>query len=266
MSGVGPVEPGEDTRAWDSAEPFPQAPHGRLAALCARHRRTLIASAAAAVALVGGGYLYATRPQEPEPDPPAFPSQTVDMDYLGRELPPANSPSGSFSFAILVMVIPGSGAPVTMERISQPYSGLSLTSAPRPPFRTRPEFPRRIVITMHVTDCAHVPTDAGLPFLDVTLRNTRAIEDHSFILGERYSQDLSEALQVACGNDSMSLPNPKNTTETLAALPAGSHYADGANRPEFYSSAHRVPLCITSCHNKSVTALARHSSRFPLPA
>ncbi|MEU0118152.1 Tat pathway signal sequence domain protein, partial [Streptomyces bobili] len=33
----------------------------------------------------------------------------------------------------------------------------------------------------------------------VTLRNARAIQDHSFILGSRYAQDLSQALQVAPG-------------------------------------------------------------------
>ncbi len=42
----------------------------------------------------------------------------------------------------------------------------------------------------------------ALPFLHVTLRNTRAIQAHSFILGTHYAQDLSHALEVACSNES----------------------------------------------------------------
>ena len=94
-----------------------------------------------------------------------------------------------------------SGTPVTVTRISQPYAGLSVTSTPHPPFGTKAGVPLKITITMRVTDCGKAPRNAGLPFLDVTLRNTRAIEDHSFILGSRYAQDLSSALQVACSNN-----------------------------------------------------------------
>jgi hypothetical protein len=47
-----------------------------------------------------------------------------------------------------------------------------------------------------------VPEEAGLPFLDVTLRNTRAMQVQSFILGPRYAQALSSAVRVACDDDS----------------------------------------------------------------
>jgi hypothetical protein len=79
---------------------------------------------------------------------------------------------------------------------------MSVTSTPRVPFTTTAGTSRKVVITMHVSQCRKVPWNAGLPFLDVTLRNTRAIEVHSFILGQRYAQHLSEALQVACSNGS----------------------------------------------------------------
>jgi hypothetical protein len=208
LSGVGPVEPGEGTRAWDAVEPgpplLPRVPRGRLARLYARHRRAVLTSATAAAVLAGGGYLFATRPHEPPPDLPPYPSQVVDVAYLGEESPPANAPSGSFSFAVKITA--NGGPTITIVRISQPYAALTLTSVPRPPFRTRTGFGHKIVVTMHVTECANVPSNARLPFLDVTLRNTRAIEDHSFILGERYAHDLSEALQVACSNDSTSSP------------------------------------------------------------
>ncbi|MEW2394839.1 Tat pathway signal sequence domain protein [Streptomyces sp. NPDC046862] len=212
MSGVGPVEPGEGTRAWDDAPdagPSPIAappPRGRLARLYARRRRAVLTSATAVTLLAGGGYVYATRPQAPPPPPPPYPSQVIGFTYLGAQRTPATAPTRSFSFGVEVTT--QSGPPITVTRVSQPYAALSLVSAPRPPFRTKAGSPRKIVITMHVVHCANAPRNAGLPFLDVTLRNTRAIEDHSFILGERYAHDLSEALRVACGSTPSSSPKP----------------------------------------------------------
>ncbi|MDX3581559.1 Tat pathway signal sequence domain protein [Streptomyces europaeiscabiei] len=210
MSGVGPVEPGEGTRAWDVPEadlaPPPEPPHGRFTRVYARHRRALLAAAVAVVVLAGGGYLYATRPKpEPEPEAP-YPSQALVVSYLGPVTRSAGASRASFGFEVGLSV--RSGPPVTVEQMTQPYAGLSLRTDPRTPVRIGTDRPRKIVITMRVTECGKVPKNAGLPFLDVTLRNTRAIEAHSFILGERYAQDLSDALQVACSNDSSSVPKP----------------------------------------------------------
>ncbi|KUO22874.1 Tat pathway signal sequence domain protein [Streptomyces dysideae] len=206
MSGVGPVEPGEGTRAWDAPEPgapLLAAPRrGRLARLYARRRRSVLVTAIAAVLLAGGGYLYATRPQEPPPAAAVYPSLVVDVGYLGEEPLPAGASRGAFSFAVKVTT--HSGPPVTVLRVTQPYSGISLSSAPRLPVRTAAGSSHKIVITMHVTECANVPQNAGLPFLDVTLRNTRAMQVHSFILGERYAHDLSEALRTYCGSEAAS--------------------------------------------------------------
>ncbi|MER5224124.1 Tat pathway signal sequence domain protein [Streptomyces flaveus] len=210
MSGVGPVEPGEGTRAWGvpgpgtPPEPSPEPPPGRLAQTYTRHRRVVLSIAAAVVLLAGGGYLYATRPEQAPPDPPPYPSQVAAITYLGREPAPDNVPPKSFSISVQLTV--ESGPPVTVLRITQPYAGLSLASVPRLPFRTRTGFPHKINITMQVTECAQVPTNAGLPFLDVTLRNTRAIQVHSFILGERYAHDLSEAVQGICSTNSATAP------------------------------------------------------------
>lgn len=225
MSGVGPVEPGEGTRAWDTAdhtdnpdtlntpfgadamdsgEPNPPPPPRRsvtrLTHWYARHRRAALSSVLVAALFAGSGYLYATRPQKPAPPAAPYPSQVVDVTYLEEVATPKGVQPRSFSFAVELSVL--SGPPVTVTRIFQPYAGLSLTSAPRAPFRTKAGSSRTVVITMHVTDCRKAPESAGLPFLDVTLRNTRAIQDHSFILGPRYAQNLSAALQVACSNDS----------------------------------------------------------------
>ncbi|MEU3659037.1 Tat pathway signal sequence domain protein [Streptomyces sp. NPDC032940] len=208
MSGTGPVEPGEGTHAWAP----PQSRHparrpGRLRRhLDPRHerrRRAVHAAVAALVVLAGGVWLYAGRPREhpaPPPPPPPFPSQAVDLVYLDPVAAPGNAPTSDFSFAVLLSV--HSGPPVTVTRVAQPYAGLSATSTPAAPFQTKSHSALKIIVTLRVTECEKAPRNPGLPFLDVTLRNTRAIEEHSFILGPRYAQHLSEALQVACGNDS----------------------------------------------------------------
>ncbi|MDT7841153.1 Tat pathway signal sequence domain protein [Streptomyces justiciae] len=201
MSGVGPVEPGEGTHPWDALDTTaPPRPRGRLTELYDRHRRATLATATATALLAGGTYLYATRPQPPAPPAPPYPSQVTDLHYLSGEATPAGAAPHSFSFGVELSVL--AGPPVTVTRVSQPYAGMSVTSTPKAPFRTSAGTSRKVVITMHVAQCRKVPWNAGLPFLDVTLRNTRAIEVHSFILGQRYAQHLSEALQVACSNGS----------------------------------------------------------------
>nr|WP_202498873.1 Tat pathway signal sequence domain protein [Streptomyces sp. SID5476] len=208
VSGIGPVEPGEGT--WDGSEAdaagVPDPPRGGAQAY-ARHRRAVLTVATALALLTGGGYLYATRPEPappPEPAAPPYPSQAVGVSYLGRVTQPAGSPRTRFGFEVELRVL--SGPPVTVERMTQPYAGLTLRTDPRTPVRIGTDRPRRIVVTMRVTECRKAPENPGLPFLDVTLRNTRAIEAHSFMLGERYARDLSDALQVACSNDSASAP------------------------------------------------------------
>ncbi|MFI9821243.1 Tat pathway signal sequence domain protein [Streptomyces sp. NPDC052013] len=201
MSGIGPVEPGDGTQARDTAPPLPRGPQlGPLSALYGRHRRAALATLTTAAVLAGTGYLYATRPEQPAPVPPPYPSQVTVISYLKPQATPPGTEKRNFRFTAELSV--ESGPPVTVTRISQPYEGLSVISSPRTPFRTKAGAHRKIMITLRVTECGKVPGSAGLPFLDVTLRNTRAIQVHSFILGSRYAQDLSQALQVACSNDS----------------------------------------------------------------
>ncbi|MEU1512683.1 Tat pathway signal sequence domain protein [Streptomyces sp. NPDC005811] len=210
MSGVGPIEPGEGTHAWDTrpAEPPadapapPRTPLPRLRGFLADHRRSALAALVTVGLLAVCGLLYATRPEERKPaiSRPPFPAQVVDVTYIGEHTVPPGTRPHTLAFEVLLSV--DSGPPVTVTRVSQPYAGVSLTSAPRAPFRTDAGSARKIVITMHVAECGKVPENAGLPFIDVTLRNTRAIQVQSFILGPRYAQDLSRALQVACSNES----------------------------------------------------------------
>ncbi|CAL9415564.1 hypothetical protein [Streptomyces sp. enrichment culture] len=113
---------------------------------------------------------------------------------------PPGAPVGVFGFAVLLSV--RSGAPVTVTRLAQPYDGVTLTSSPTAPFQTKSHSTRKIIVTLRVTQCEKAPRNAGLPFLDVTLRNVRAIQAPSFILGPRYPQDLTQALEIACSDGS----------------------------------------------------------------
>ncbi|MER7052908.1 Tat pathway signal sequence domain protein [Streptomyces sp. NPDC000351] len=202
MSGTGPVEPGEGTRARDASDALrPRVrPRGRIARRYDRHRRTVLTAAAALVVLAGGGHLYADRPRQPPPPPPPPASQSVDLDYLDAVPGPGGTEPGGFSFAVRLSV--RSGPPVTVTGLTQPYAGLSMTSSPAAPFQTKTHSARKIILTVRVTECDKTPRNPGLPFLDVTLRNTDAIEAHSFILGPRYAQHLSHALEAICDNDS----------------------------------------------------------------
>lgn len=212
MSGIGPLEPGEGTRARDAHPPTGSTPpsvagiRSALATRYGRHRPAVLALSAAAVLLAGGGYLYATRPRQPPPPPAPYPAQVVEVAYAGGRPTAADAPPRSFSFAVLLSV--QSGPPVTVTRVTQPYAGISLVTDPRPPFRTKAGSDRKITITMHVTQCGKVPMDAGLPFLDVTLRNVRAIQIQGYILGPRYAQHLSQSLKGACSNRVVSSPKP----------------------------------------------------------
>lgn len=197
MSGVGPVEPGEGTQV-RTVPAMSRPQRGPLARHFERHRRTAIGTLLTSAVLAGSGYLYLTRPRPEPPPAPPYPSQVTALAYLKPQATGVGTNSRGFSFDVEMTL--ESGPPVTVTGISQPYAGLSVTSSPRTPFRTKAGTSRKITITMRVTECGKVPRNAGLPFLDVTLRNTRAIEDHSFILGSQYAQDLSRALQVACSN------------------------------------------------------------------
>ncbi|MFD3732341.1 Tat pathway signal sequence domain protein [Streptomyces sp. NPDC058632] len=206
MNAVGPVEPGDGTRPL-ATPPFPRAPRGplgsrheRLARLYGRHRRTVLTALTAATVLTAGVLLHATRPRQPPPPAPPLPSQVTLITYLEPQAKDPETDKRNFTFTVELTV--ESGPPVTVTRISQPYAGLSTTSSPRTPFRTKAGSPHKIAVTLRATECEGLPENAGLPFLDVTLRNTHAMQAHSFILGQRYTQDLSLALQVACGNDS----------------------------------------------------------------
>ncbi|MFD8258810.1 Tat pathway signal sequence domain protein [Streptomyces griseoluteus] len=194
MTGIGPLEPGEGTWAREPAEARPAPRPWR--------RRTLLIPATACAALAAGAALWITRPRPAPPPELPFPAQTVTVSFLaGRTTAPHR-----LAFDVRLAVQPG--PPVTVTRVSQPYAGMSAESEPRAPFRTAAGSSRVIAVTMRVTECGRVPKNAALPFLEVTLRNARAIQTQSFILGPRYTRYLSRALAEACGESTPSLPKP----------------------------------------------------------
>lgn len=193
VNAIGPIEPGEDT--YDAHEvqgaAHPVRPRPRLTR---RHRTALALATAAAIGTASLG-LYLTRPRPPAPPPPLHPSQTVSVKYEGDMTRP-RAAERTFSFTIGVSQ--DSGPPVSVRRIAQPSAALSVTAAPHTPFTVKTGSPRTARITMHIRECRNVPRNAGLPFLAVTLRNARAKQTQSFILGSAYAKDLSRALTAAC--------------------------------------------------------------------
>ncbi len=199
MSGIGPVEPDGDTRPSDPSPRAPRLRSGPAVRMPGHHRRSTAAAFLAVAVLAAGTLLYLTRPRPTPPPEPRLPSQTTSFRYLSLQVRDTRTTLPEFEFTI--QALSESDAPVTVLSISQPYAGLSLTSRPATPLQVKGGGSRKVVVTVRVTECGKVPRNAGLPFLDVTLRNTRAKEAHSYILGARYARDLSTALEVACGNN-----------------------------------------------------------------
>ena len=208
MTGVGPVEPGDGTySAPDALAARPRALRGRWVAATPAQRRAIVACCVAAVA-TGSGFLYVTRPAPPPPPPAPWPAQSVLMTYRGAT--PAG-PDGGLGFT--VAVTNSSSTPVTVERISQTSKALWVTTRPATPFTVRTGKPRSVLVVIHVVDCRKVARNAGFPFLDTKLRNVRATQEQSYILGDRYARDLSKALNAACP------PKVRSASRTSTRLP-----------------------------------------------
>ncbi|MEU3463181.1 hypothetical protein ABZ721_24970 [Streptomyces sp. NPDC006733] len=208
MSGIGPVEgpggrtpsvntpllPGRWSHRWEV----------RRAALSARGRWAVkVATAAlAAVAVVGLG--HALRTPEPVPDPGPWPAQVTYIAYeSGRPQPQPAAGSGVFGFVVSVR----DGSPVTILGVTPSFEGLGAEIGPSTPLTVKQGTTRHITIKMIVHKCSGLPLDVDLPVLDVTLRNTRAIQNQSFIFGGGYPRDLSAFLHRICRPTSTSSPS-----------------------------------------------------------
>ncbi|WP_424214310.1 Tat pathway signal sequence domain protein [Streptomyces sp. BI20] len=192
MSGIGPIE---------AEGPEPAGPEGpaprrrrRVPRRWARFAAFLVVPLA--LALLPLWRLLTAHPEPPAPPAPepALPSQRVAMGYGD---PLATRPPGA-AFAFTVRVRNLTGPPVTVERITQPSRALTVEIRPAEPVTVAEGEVRIVEVAIRVVDCVHVARNSGLPFLDVTLSNGERKEDHSYILGDRYARDLSDALSRAC--------------------------------------------------------------------
>ncbi|MEV8093894.1 Tat pathway signal sequence domain protein [Kitasatospora sp. NPDC085879] len=184
---LGPIEPAEGTEA----PPPPPLPLHRL--LSGRQKIVLAVLFASVVVVLT--LRHPARDPQPPPaaDPPPVPSVISRLSYAGPAAPPGG-PGQDFALRVAAEA----DGPYDVVAVRQSYPGLSVTVRGGLPVTVRPEQPVLLTVEYRVTDCAGAPPDAGMPFLDVTLRNTRAIQTISQILGPRYARDLSERLHSAC--------------------------------------------------------------------
>ncbi|MDV9172010.1 hypothetical protein R6V09_18055 [Streptomyces sp. W16] len=199
MSGIGPVEP-VDSPETDASYDIIGGDSPRLSdrwhSLTPRARKATLA--AGVIALAATGVVLLPRSHTPRPAPPQlapWPANVTQWRYLGlaqtTDFPTA---SGFFRFAVSV----NTGPPVTLRVTGAAFDGLTAQATPEPSFTVNAGATRRITVEVTVSDCSGLPLNADLPFLDVTLRNTRAIQHNSFIFGSAYSKDLSRLLHAAC--------------------------------------------------------------------
>lgn len=172
----------------------------RWAALPRRIRIAAVAATTTAAALAAGALLTTGTPGTPDrpnsPMPPApWPIHATDITYTGLT---GRADPTTRTFAFTLRAEATSRTPVTVETVRQGYRGLRLDVTPGPPIALRAGRPQRITVTVTVRSCDGIPLDAALPFLDVTLRNARARQEISQILGTAYAQDLSRSLRHIC--------------------------------------------------------------------
>ncbi|MFI6643679.1 hypothetical protein [Streptomyces sp. NPDC050504] len=220
MSTIGPVEPeppGRDFRVRapgpvDVIGPDPPRVSDRWRELPPRRRllaKAVAAVAAAAALLVllrpspsGSG----ERPPAPPPRPLSpWPAQSTALDYEGpgpaRPPSPANQ-SADFRFTVAVRY----GEPVTVEALRHGLPGLSAVTTPAPPLRVSPGRSLRIVVRTSVDQCTEMPREIDYPHLEMTLRNSRIRQQHSFLFGGAYPRDLARLLRAACGGPTVESP------------------------------------------------------------
>lgn len=195
MSGIGPVEPGEDTYHHPAPPLTGATPARARLTVPPRHRRKAVLAAVAT--LTTGVCVYVlTAPEPPPAPPPPWPSQVVGFAYAGAS--PKGERAGVFTFGVSISTEPGRR--VTVDAITQPSAALAVSTEPSTPFTVPAGRSRQVVVTVYVLDCGEVPRNSGLPFLDVTLRNERAVQKQSRILGGGYPEDLGAAIHQACAD------------------------------------------------------------------
>ena len=208
MNAIGPVEPvvpGEPFDNTTSSEGFypgptadPDAPHEVLGTEpprpANRWLRVLLTTAAAAVVTVAAAVSLTHHPQG-TPAPVPSPGRITHLSYQG--LSGAPDPAAR-TFALRIKISVDSGSPVTVESVRHPYPSLTTTTQPAAPFEIGPQRSREATLRITVRSCSATPLGVALPFLNVTLRNSRALQRETVTLNRAYAKDLSAALDTIC--------------------------------------------------------------------
>ncbi|WP_354639533.1 Tat pathway signal sequence domain protein [Kitasatospora camelliae] len=196
---LGPVEPAEGTWAASARPHDPGAPPGRpldrLTSGIRLTRRQRYAAAALLLLLAtasAGRPGQAPRPEQAANSPPPYPAQITRFSYGGP------TEDGAHPFVLRLTATDEGAAPVEVLGLHQPYPGLLIRTSGPLPVAIPPGGSVELPVVFTVTDCATAPADAELPFIDVTLRNTRAIQTVSQILGSAYARELSRIIHIAC--------------------------------------------------------------------
>ncbi|WP_405815669.1 hypothetical protein OG241_14080 [Streptomyces sp. NBC_01390] len=215
MTGIGPVEPVNSPDTQETYEVIgADTPRftERWQNLSPRARRAVVGAAALGATTAA---VIALLP--PEPSAPThtlvampWPSNVTTFRYTGLAATFDSAPaSGLFRFAVTVH----SGPPVTLRVIGAGLDGLAARISPTETSTVDAGTTQRITVQISVVDCASLPDDAGPPLLDVTLRNTRAIQHQRFAFGGTYPEDLSQLLHTACHAPS---PRPNSRAQAEA--------------------------------------------------
>ncbi|MDX3450489.1 hypothetical protein PV396_00775 [Streptomyces sp. ME02-8801-2C] len=200
MTGIGPVEPVNSSDAQETYEVIgADTPRltDRWQAAPPRVRRAVVGTAV--LAATTAAVIALLPPEDSAPTstlvPMPGPANVTTFRYTGLAATFDSTPaSGLFRFAVTVH----SGPPVTLRVTGAGAEGLTARISPAQNSAIDAGTTHRITVQISVADCARLPRDTRHPFLDVTLRNTRAIQRHRFNFGGAYPDDLSELLARAC--------------------------------------------------------------------
>ncbi|WP_033213017.1 hypothetical protein [Kitasatospora phosalacinea] len=201
---VGPVEPGEGT--WTPLVlrpgPAPEAPPRLLT----RRQKLLVASFLLLSVLALTARHIANYPEQAANSPPPqrqvlpFPSQSVRFEYVGRV------PARQESFALELAVHNAGPGPVDVLGVRQGRPGLTVLVSGWLPRTVPPGGAVSLRLGLRVTDCSAASAGGAALSLDVTLRNTRAMETVRPPLDAPSAPDLTSMLRAACGGTDYRTP------------------------------------------------------------
>ncbi|MFE1952894.1 hypothetical protein ACFW9D_20790 [Streptomyces sp. NPDC059524] len=183
-----PPSPDAPAETLGAGDPDSRTAAERWAALTPRTRRTITAGLALGAAVTA---LLLLRP--PHSDPAAasspYPTQTTYLHYQGRG--PAKH---TYRFLLRVE----SGSPVTVSRLRLPFAEFGTRTTPRLPLTVNAGDTAPLTVEIRVRHCPSPPRTIDLPHLDLTLRNQRALQQHSFLFGGAFPHALARELSTAC--------------------------------------------------------------------